>query len=438
MHILFITTHWNSLWIRLTLTYVCHKCGQSYSQQDLSGSNFCAACGSFLIKQYSVDDRPAQTLNKRQLRYSGSDVTPAEVKENADLKRVAQNLRQRTETTKEYEVLSEPEKQESSEGGASEGWIFESEYDQALKLKRELVRKFEGKTLEEAISGKIVSNEQGECYCVKDLHKMKFKKPSTEEARKLLLSELRLLPGIGPIRERTLKNQGVKSIEALVQFPKWRKSAKEFVQLVDSKDVLALQEHLRSSLAKSHPLSHYLAGFCSNEDFAIIDIETLGLFGRPIILMGVANVEKNRVCTRQFLLRDVSEEAAALWQFVSGLKENSALISFNGRCFDVPFIRERLAYYGLDAELGYPHFDVLHFARRALRGKLANYRLETVEQYLNVKRSINIPGALVPEFYDSYQHTGNVGPLVAIVEHNKQDLVTLTQLFCSLYGEWQL
>ena len=418
----------------MTLTYVCHKCGQNYSQKDLSGSNFCAACGSFLIKQYTVTDRPAQSLHKKQYPHAESE----ENRENKDLKRVAQNLRQRTQTTKEYQILPQPEQHENSEGGVSEGWIYESEYDQALKLKADLSRKFEGKSLEEAIQGKVVSNEHSECYCIYELHNLKFKKPSFEESREMLLSELKLLPGIGPARELTLKNQGVKTIEALVQYPKWRRSAKEFVQLVDSKDVLALQDFLRGSLPKSHPLSHYLAGFCRNEDFAIIDIETMGLFGRPIILVGVANVEKNRVCTRQFLVRDVSEEAGALWEFVSGLNDNSALITFNGRCFDVPFISERLAYYGLDSELGYPHFDVLHFARRALRGRLPNYRLETVEQYLKVKRSINIPGALVPEFYDSYQHTGNVGPLVAIVEHNKQDLVTLTQLFCSLYGEWKL
>ena len=363
-----------------------------------------------------------------------------QVKENADLKRVAENLRQKSQTTKEYEVLSEPEKQKVSERVGSEGWIFESEYDQALRLKSELTRKFKGKGLEEAIPGKVVSNEHGECYCVFENHNVQFRKAGFDESRRLLLSDLKLLSGIGPAREQTLKEQGYLTVEALGKHPKWRKPAKEFLKLVDSKDILALQEHLRRCLPKSHPLAHYLAGFCRNEDFAIIDIETLGLFGRPIILVGVANVAKEGVCTRQFLVRDVSEEAGALYAFMSGLKAGSVLVSFNGRCFDVPFIRERLAYYGLawEAQLDSPHFDVLHFTRRALRGKLDNYRLETVEKYLDIHRSINIPGALVPEFYDSYQRTGNVGPLVAIVEHNKQDLVTLTQLFCRLYKEWNL
>jgi hypothetical protein len=166
----------------------------------------------------------------------------------------------------------------------------------------------------------------------------------------------------------------------------------------------------------------------------------MGLFGRPIILVGAANVAKKGIMTRQFLVRDVSEEACALWEFVSNLKSDSVFVSFNGRCFDVPFIRERLAFYGLGLEQVFenPHFDVLHFTRRALGSKLANCRLETVEKYLGIRRGVNIPGALVPEFYDTYQRSGNVGPLVAIVEHNKQDLVTLAQLFCSLYQEWKL
>jgi uncharacterized protein YprB with RNaseH-like and TPR domain len=127
-----------------------------------------------------------------------------------------------------------------------------------------------------------------------------------------------------------------------------------------------------------------------------------------------------------------------LSEFVSGLTVDSALISFNGRCFDVPFIRERLAYYGLECPnfLGAIHFDMLHFARRAFRGRFMDCRLETIESYLGISRSINIPSAVVPEFYDAYQRSGNVGPLIPIVKDNQQDLVTLAKLFFSLYQEY--
>jgi uncharacterized protein YprB with RNaseH-like and TPR domain len=350
----------------------------------------------------------------------------------------AENLKQRIDSTKEYQVISESENQGRRNGGIQDGQVFESDYDQALRLKTELIRKFKGKRLEDAIPGKVLSNLQGECYCVVDTHEVQFERARYDESKRLLLADLKLIPGIGAAREQMLKNQNYHSIKDLKKHPKWRNAATEFSQLVERKDILALQEQLRKRLPKSHPLSHYLAGFCRDEDFAIIDIETMGLFGRPIILLGVAEATKGKVITRQFLVRNIAEEACALQEFTSKLNAGSVFVSFNGRCFDVPFIRERLAYYGLDAidALRRPHFDVLHFARRVFRGRVANCRLETLETTLGIQRSINIPGALVPEFYDSYQRSGNVGPLVAIMEHNRQDLVTLARLFCSLYKEY--
>jgi uncharacterized protein YprB with RNaseH-like and TPR domain len=181
-----------------------------------------------------------------------------------------------------------------------------------------------------------------------------------------------------------------------------------------------------------------LAGFCQDQDFAIVDIETLGLSERPIILLGIAKPNRDHICTSQFLLRDIGDEPSALWALISQLEPNLSLITYNGRSFDIPYIKQRLAYYGLDASLGNPHFDVLHFTRRALRSKLTDCKLETVEKYIGIKRNLNIPGALVPHFYDTYLKTKNPGPLVAIVEHNKQDLLTLGTLFSKLYEEWNL
>lgn len=428
MHTPFITNSMTVCRLNVHCSYICRKCGKNYSQQEFDQSSYCKECGTYLLKTYNAT--PQATPEPLTRRHT----------ENAELTRVAQNLRVRIEATREYEVVAaEPEKPQKS-SGVSEGWIYGSEFDQALRLKAELLKEFKGKGLEEAIPGKVVSNEHGECYCIHANHAAPFKKANCKESRRVLLSELKLLPGIGPSREQTLRQQGYKTIEALASHPKWRKPAAEYLRLVDSKDVLALQARLRRSLPKSHPLAHYLAGFCRDEDLAIIDIETLGLFGRPIILIGAANVADGKICTRQFLVRDISEEACALTEFTSTLKPDCAFVSFNGRCFDVPFLRERIAFYGLgsDEVFGNPHFDVLHFTRRAFRDKLNNCRLETVEQHLGIHRGVNIPGALVPEFYDAYQRSGNVGPLVAIVEHNRQDLVTLAQLFCSLYGEWKL
>jgi uncharacterized protein YprB with RNaseH-like and TPR domain len=359
--------------------------------------------------------------------------------EKIALSRAAESLRQRIVNSKEYEVISETGKdKEQPRGSTVESWIWSSEYGEALKLERELIRQYRGKDLEDSIDGKVVSNEQGECYAISASCTSNFKKATYEESRRLIISDLKILPGIGPVRERTLKQQGYTTIEDLENHPLWKKPAHDFMKIINKKEINSTQKWLWQRLPKSHPLLHYLAGFCQDQDFAIIDIETLGLSERPIILLGIAKPTRDYVCTSQFLLRDIQDEPSAIWALVSQLVPNLSLITFNGKSFDIPYIKQRLAYYGLDASLDNPHFDVLHFTRRALRHRLTDCRLETVEKYIGIKREINVPGALVPHFYDTYLRTKNAGPLVAIVEHNKQDLLTLGTLFSKLYEEWNL
>jgi uncharacterized protein YprB with RNaseH-like and TPR domain len=358
-------------------------------------------------------------------------------KEKFALNRAAESLKQRIGRSKEFEVVSETEK-EQPKGPSFESWIWSSEYDEALKLEKKLIKKYKGKDLEDAIPGKVISNEQGECYTISASCTSNFKKATYEESRRIIISDLKVLPGIGPVREQTLRQQGYKTIEDLENHPIWKKQAHEFIKMIDKKEVDSTQKWLWQRLPKSHPLLHYLAGFCQDQDFAIIDIETLGLSERPIILLGIAKPYKDKVCTSQFLLRDIPDEPGAIWALVSELEPKLSLITYNGRSFDIPYIKQRLAYYGLDSPLDNPHFDLLHFTRRALKPKLSDCRLDTVERYMGIKRDINIPGALVPHFYDTYLRTKNVGPLVPIVEHNKQDLLTLGTLFSKLYEEWNL
>jgi len=113
--------------------------------------------------------------------------------------------------------------------------------------------------------------------------------------------------------------------------------------------------------------------------------------------------------------------------------DGAAYISFNGKSFDIPYIGERAAYYGMPVRLDRPHFDLLHFSRRRWGGSLPDCRLSTVErQVFGIAREVDIPGSLVPEFYEAFLRTGNCGPLVPIVDHNRQDLVSLGFLLSTL------
>jgi uncharacterized protein YprB with RNaseH-like and TPR domain len=378
------------------------------------------------MPNYRVQDQGTVTANSDNC-----------VKEKSALNRAAESLRQRIGKSKEYVVVSESEKEEPKKP-SFESWIWSSEYDEALKFEKTLTKQYQGRSLEDAISGKVVSNEQGDCYEISSSCISTFKKATYEESKRIIISDLKVLAGIGPVSEQLLKKQGYATVEDLMRHPRWKKQALEYMKIINNKEVDTIQKLLWQRLPKSHPLLHYLAGFCRDQDFAIIDIETLGLSERPIILLGIAKPTKDHICTSQFLLRDIKDEPGAIWALISKLEPNLSLITFNGRSFDIPYIKQRLAYYGLDAPLENPHFDVLHFTRRALKHKLTDCRLDTVEKYIGIKRDINIPGALVPHFYETYLKTKNVGPLVPIVEHNKQDLLTLGSLFSKLYEEWNL
>jgi len=312
-------------------------------------------------------------------------------------------LKLKANKIREYEVIWKPEEmQRNTTAIYSDSRIYEPEYVQALQLQEQLIHEFDGKSLETTFVGEVVFNDFGKCYHIQDECSSHLKKIDHEQSRRRIISDLKLVHGIGPVSERRLKQQGYLTIENLRMHPRWKNSALQFLELMEVNDIGSLQKWLWRCLPKSHPLVHYLASCCRDEDFTLLDIETLGLFGR----------------------------------FISHLTEKTALITFNGRSFDIPYIRERLEFYGIDGSLSLPHFDLLYFSRRAWRTQLSNCKLETLEKHLGVNRTVDIPSALVPEFYETYLKTGNIGPLVAIVEHNKQDLCTLARLFSKLSEAW--
>ena len=49
------------------------------------------------------------------------------------------------------------------------------------------------------------------------------------------------------------------------------------------------------------------------------------------------------------------------------------------------------------------HYDLLHFVRRFWKHSVYDCRLSTIEnQFLGIKRDVDIPGMLVPEWYSIY------------------------------------
>lgn len=174
-----------------------------------------------------------------------------------------------------------------------------------------------------------------------------------------------------------------------------------------------------------------------NNKSLIFDIETMGFSSVPIILIGLARIQNERLLIDQYLPRSTGEEPAILSAFMTHFRDSDNIVTFNGTRFDVPFMEDRLLYHNIEGSLyTKTHHDVLPLSRYAWKKKLPNCKLGTLEKHiLGIERDDDVPSRSVPDFYRTYTKQNNVGPLIPIIEHNRQDLVTLARIFSKLKDE---
>ena len=142
--------------------------------------------------------------------------------------------------------------------------------------------------------------------------------------------------------------------------------------------------------------------------FVFLDTETTGLSGGTgtiAFMIGAARVVGSQFRVEQFFLRNPAEEKAQLAALASFVEGASAIVSYNGKSFDLPIINTRYVLNRIkNPFLDFEHFDLLHIARRVWRRRLKQCNLGNIEkEILGFFRSgVDIPGYLVPEFYRDY------------------------------------
>lgn len=78
-----------------------------------------------------------------------------------------------------------------------------------------------------------------------------------------------------------------------------------------------------------------------------MDIETTGLHGRPVFLVGLMRYDGDDLVISQLFARDYAEEKAILEAAAASIAGAGMLVTFNGKAFDVPFLRDRMVYHRL-------------------------------------------------------------------------------------------
>jgi uncharacterized protein YprB with RNaseH-like and TPR domain len=175
------------------------------------------------------------------------------------------------------------------------------------------------------------------------------------------------------------------------------------------------------------------AGFAPR-DLAVMDLETTGFWGCPIFLVGLLLEEDGRWVTHQLLARDYPEEAGILRLAAELLRDKRLLVTFNGKSYDLPCLRERAAYHRVPARLDeLAHVDLLHPARRRFRTELPDCRLQTLErEVVGIFRAADVPSRDIPAVYHAFAATGEARLLAPVLHHSRVDLLTTARLFAEL------
>lgn len=176
--------------------------------------------------------------------------------------------------------------------------------------------------------------------------------------------------------------------------------------------------------------------FCPLANFGprsllFVDIEATGLSsGSPFFLVGVVFDDGHDILFRQFLERDYSEESALLVYFSEMLDEAEVVVSFNGKSYDLPYIRERSVIHGVTFNLGQYHLDLVYESRRRWRDQFPNCRLRTLERATCHRfRSDDIPEVEIPDAFHRFVRRGYTIQMENIIRYNRLDLIILIQIF---------
>jgi uncharacterized protein len=173
------------------------------------------------------------------------------------------------------------------------------------------------------------------------------------------------------------------------------------------------------------------------ERLLFLDTETTGLAGgtgTTAFMVGVGWLEGRALRLVQWLLAGFAAETELVARVAERFDRGDAIVSFNGKSFDLPLLKARARLVGraLGAER-LVHLDLLHVTRRLLLAGWPDCRLRTAEaRALRLERTDDLPGAEAPAAWRRWLAEGEASLLGRVLEHNRADLLSLVALLAVL------
>ena len=154
---------------------------------------------------------------------------------------------------------------------------------------------------------------------------------------------------------------------------------------------------------------------------AYLDIETDGLERDSLVTVVTVHRPKGTVT----LTHGIDLDAESLSEALEGAK---LLVTFNGKCFDVPVLR----YSFPSVDLDIPHFDLRYGCRRVgLRGGLKH-----IERDIGLSRDGDIEGVDGEEavrLWKNWERRNDAESLRILTEYNRADTINLETVSDTVY-----
>lgn len=170
-----------------------------------------------------------------------------------------------------------------------------------------------------------------------------------------------------------------------------------------------------------------------------LDTETTGLGGAGTVafLVGLAFYDpEGHFVLEQLFLKSPTDERALLEHLRQRIENAEALVTFNGKSFDLPLLAGRTIQQRTVGLPPRPHLDLLHVARRLHKKRLTKTRLVHLEaEVLGWARGEDdVSGADIAPRYAHFLRTQDPTGLLPVFEHNAWDVLTMVALV-GLYGD---
>lgn len=193
-----------------------------------------------------------------------------------------------------------------------------------------------------------------------------------------------------------------------------------------------------------HNLEHFSSGlmerYFGGMSFCVFDIETLGLNPAfcPVVLAGVMTADADgSFLLTQYFAETPDDEKELLIILEDYLNRFDCILTYNGRHFDVPFIKKRAARLGLDDFSVKPYNLDLYLivnGHSPFRQTLRSLSQSSIEEYMGLStgRLDEISGKESVELYYRYLDCPNPALKASLMDkillHNHDDLVQLYRI----------